>query len=373
MGSLEYEDAIATTRPAAFVQSPRSDLSDETLTTNSDGDATDDSRVAVKDFVYLGVHGAPPPESLLEPADAYTRQASTPTDEKDNKSSFATTAAWMVDDDQIFNIEISEDLQNEAVQLGGELSMSDIDEKYNQRLARARCLSYIGFAVSMIQGSVAMGFGISTGVVSLTAMGAQICIDLLSSVMVVWRFYTRAGSTQRNPRHADPDTRLREALREKRAALGVGILLCLTAIWAASWAFVKVFGPPPPPETRIDRARVTLSVAWPGFVVFSIISVFKWNSALKLRSRVLQKDAVCSTFGATLSFITALFATIEYAISGTESHTGAADSVAALIMAALLMVEGVRTIFQNSVGWVPPSGVTKTTIEQYYQSRRAGE
>eukprot|EP00382_Lankesteria_abbotti_P011339 CAMPEP_0113853692 /NCGR_PEP_ID=MMETSP0372-20130328/6622_1 /TAXON_ID=340204 /ORGANISM="Lankesteria abbotti" /LENGTH=411 /DNA_ID=CAMNT_0000826211 /DNA_START=223 /DNA_END=1458 /DNA_ORIENTATION=+ /assembly_acc=CAM_ASM_000359 len=275
-----------------------------------------------------------------------------------------TQASWA--DETVFNLDTGDDMQNEAVHKGGELSVSDIDEKYNLRLRRARIISYVGFAVSLIQGGVSMGFGISHSVVSLAAMGAQICIDLLSSVMVVWRFYTRSGATRCNPRHADAETRFREAVREKRAALGVGVLLTLTSVWAASWAFVKVFGAPPPTDLRVANSRTTLAVAWPGFVLFSIISMLKWNSALKLRSRVLQKDAVCSTFGAALSFITALFATIDYCVSANKYNTGAADSVAALIMAALLMLEGFRTIYQNTVGWVPPSGVDKHTVNDYY-------
>jgi divalent metal cation (Fe/Co/Zn/Cd) transporter len=125
--------------------------------------------------------------------------------------------------------------------------------------------------------------------------GLQNCVDFLSSVVVLWRFYCPGEMTKE-----------REELlqkRETRASMAISfvfILLGFAVIGAAATELVRG------EEANKDMTSVMV-IALSSVFIFGALAVIKLHYANKLNSPSLQKDGVCSLIGTVLSV--GLFAT----------------------------------------------------------------
>jgi divalent metal cation (Fe/Co/Zn/Cd) transporter len=119
-------------------------------------------------------------------------------------------------------------------------------------------------------------------------------VDCLSSVVVLWRFFTPS-------RKVDEEVEGKLRSREKRASVAISfilVLLGIVIIGAASNDIKKGAGE----EFDSDAALIISVLSIP---IFLVMTVFKFHYANKLDSASLYKDGICSLLGTVLA--TALF------------------------------------------------------------------
>eukprot|EP00917_Polyrhabdina_sp_WS-2016_P024006 GHVP01052016.1.p1 GENE.GHVP01052016.1~~GHVP01052016.1.p1 ORF type:complete len:352 (+),score=54.29 GHVP01052016.1:19-1074(+) len=223
-----------------------------------------------------------------------------------------------------------------------------LNEEYQRRFFYAQILSIVGIILTFCQGIIAVSLGLSWSIVSVTAMGAQPLIDLVSSILVYWRF---RGAAVRHPSKMDRMTRLAEAYKERRSLIGVGVVLIIVGLWVVVWSLLKLTGIVAEASIWHQWKQITMTmwIAWPSVLVFGAIAVLKISVSRKLHSTVVAKDAMCTVFGVAMALITGICAAIDYSNwTETAAHaSGNGDSVAGLFISLIVMVEGTRTIVKN--------------------------
>ncbi|PHJ24878.1 transmembrane protein [Cystoisospora suis] len=163
--------------------------------------------------------------------------------------------------------------------------------------------------------------------------------------------------------------------REKYSSMFVGFLFILLAVWvggqasytllvnnkgsAASIGLNEQFAQR---QSMFRVALYTCLICWPSAVVFGVLAVVKFNLAARLRSEVMGKDAMCSAFGVALSLVAGIVGFVglgdvglgRAAREGTSNapanrvNTAVYDASAAILIGVLMLVEGIRTVHENS-------------------------
>lgn len=182
------------------------------------------------------------------------------------------------------------------------------------------CAISVAWAVLVAFTSVAAGFVANSN--SLVGFGLSSLVDGIASSILVRRF-----------RHERLHTRPSDEL-EYRAAMAIGVILLLIAAYVAVRAISALAegsGPEPSP----------LGVALTGASMFvlPVLARAKLRLARPLASHALRADGVLSAAGAVLA--TAALAGLL--LDGAFEWWWA-DSVAALIIAAVLLREGALTL-----------------------------
>lgn len=189
---------------------------------------------------------------------------------------------------------------------------------------RALLLSWFTIAYNLVEGAVAIFFGISDDSMALAGFGADSFIEVFSAMLVLWRLRSEAGVSS-----------ILSTDRERKATLGIGALFVLLASVTAVSAFLQVRNARHP-ETTV-----------PGLVI-SLLSlsfmVFLWRAKLRvaegLDSSTVLKDADCSLACIKLSAVL-LLGSLMFQIA---HELWWADAAAAALLAVLIMQEGVGTI-----------------------------
>jgi divalent metal cation (Fe/Co/Zn/Cd) transporter len=170
-------------------------------------------------------------------------------------------------------------------------------------------------------GTSSLVAGLAASSIALVAFGANSILDGTASGVLVWRFrHERSG--------ADADT------VERRAALAVGVVMSAVALYLGARA-VRALVDHSGPETSSFGVLLTAASA----VVLPVLAGAKLRLAAPLRSPGLRGDGVLSLAGAVLAAATMLSLLVD-----AELDWWWADSVAALLISTLLLVEGSRTI-----------------------------
>jgi divalent metal cation (Fe/Co/Zn/Cd) transporter len=152
-------------------------------------------------------------------------------------------------------------------------------------------------------------------------------VDLVSSLVVIWRFYGEVA-----------DDELEK--REKRASIGIALMIILLSICVFSVA-VGHLGEKHAPKSIHDL--IGLSV--PSFLIFSFLGFVKWRISNQLRSPAMRKDAVCSLAGAILS----LGVLIGAALFMNDDAIWWFDAFVAILISVCLFLYGLRTLVKNYV------------------------
>lgn len=189
-------------------------------------------------------------------------------------------------------------------------------------LRHARALALVTVAYNLVEGLVAMGFGLSDDALALFGFGADSFIEVGSALLVLWRL------------QGDEDgcaaTRLR---KERRTAMGIAVLFLLLASGTALGALLQL------------TARRHPDTTWPGLVVSALSLAFMiwlWRAKLRaasaLDSRTLQGDAACSRICIQLSLV--LFAgSLLFLL---HPALWWADGAAALVLSGFIGREGLQ-------------------------------
>jgi divalent metal cation (Fe/Co/Zn/Cd) transporter len=167
-----------------------------------------------------------------------------------------------------------------------------------------------------------LGAGFAANSTALVGFGLSSLVDGMASTILVRRF-----------RHERLDLRPSDEL-ERRAAQAIGVILLLIAVYLSVRA-VKALADGSGPEA--SPLGVVLTGA--SVIVLPVLAIAKLRLADPLGSQALRADGVLSAAGAVLAA-----ATLVGLVLNTTLDLWWADSVAALMIAAVLMREGRLTL-----------------------------
>jgi len=139
--------------------------------------------------------------------------------------------------------------------------------------------------VAAILGFVAFGAADSA---AMLGFGLENMVDLMSSMVVVWRFYVGGDS-------APPELVAKLDRREKRASVLIAIVLFILGVTVMSTAVTHLAE-----KEHGNNVGLLIGLSFPSFLVFGALATIKFRMADMLGSPSFKKDAICSLFGAIL-------------------------------------------------------------------------
>ena len=179
----------------------------------------------------------------------------------------------------------------------------------------------VSVAWATFAGVSALAAGIASSSVALVAFGANSVLDAMASGVLVWRFrHERAGGDAHTV--------------ERRAAIAVGVVMTGVGLDLATRA-ISALAEEHGPESSPFGIALTAAAA----LVLPVLARAKLRLAAALNSPGLRGDGVLSLAGAVLAAATLASLLLDAALSWWW-----ADSVAALLIAGMLLVEGPRTV-----------------------------
>lgn len=188
-----------------------------------------------------------------------------------------------------------------------------------QALRRARVLNRVTIGWNVVEATVALAAGIAAGSPGLVAFGLDSCVEVSGALVLTWRLAReeRTGCTQ-------PD--------DRRATRGVAVCFFALAGWVALNALLDLAGRDEAGVSRVGIVVTTLSL-----LTMPALARAKRRLAPLLGSRAQEREANQTRLCAVLSAVV-LAGLLLNALLGWWW----ADPVAALIVAGLAAVEGVR-------------------------------
>mmetsp|Transcript_24237 Transcript_24237/g.67127 ORF Transcript_24237/g.67127 Transcript_24237/m.67127 type:complete len:276 (+) Transcript_24237:340-1167(+) len=150
-------------------------------------------------------------------------------------------------------------------------------------------LSWWSTALTVVFASAGIGLYLTTGSAMCLVFGLENCVDFLSSVVVLWRFWATGTMTK------EKEKTLKR--RELRASMAISIILMILGLGViATSSFDIVSGPET--EKEMDFVLVMAGIS---ILVFGVLCIFKFHYADVLSSESLYKDGVCSLIGTMLA------------------------------------------------------------------------
>jgi divalent metal cation (Fe/Co/Zn/Cd) transporter len=187
-------------------------------------------------------------------------------------------------------------------------------------LRQARRLNVLTIGWNVVEAVVALTAGVAAGSLSLVAFGLDSCVEVSAAMVLAWRLARerRAGCTLPDDRRA---TRL--------------LALCFFALagWVSAKAVLDLAGGDAPEVSEVGIAVTTLSLA-----VMPVLARAKRRLAPVLGSRAQEREASQTQLCAVLSGVVLGGLVLNAALGWWW-----ADPLAALAVAGLAAVEGVRS------------------------------
>ena len=181
------------------------------------------------------------------------------------------------------------------------------------------CALSVGWAT--VAGGTSLAAGAAAGSVALVGFGADSIVDGSASAVLVWRFgRERSGATGTE-------------VIERRANRIVGAILILIGLYLTASAIAELANHSAP-----DRSTLGLVLTAASVLVLPVLARAKLNLARPLESSALREDGVLSLAGAALAAATLLSLLLNASFGWWWS-----DAVAALMISATLIREGLRT------------------------------
>lgn len=182
---------------------------------------------------------------------------------------------------------------------------------HNHRTSQVRALQIITIAWMILELCVAMYSGFRSHSIALTAFGIDSGIELLSAIVVLWRFASRP-------------------LAERRAARFSGFLLYMLALYIFLMCAANLLGYSP--EAKASRLGIGLLIS--AAIVMPLLGRTKKTLAQETRSRALRADAAQSNTCAYMSWIALAGLLFDHFYN---LHW--ADSLAALLLLPIVLKE----------------------------------
>jgi len=150
-------------------------------------------------------------------------------------------------------------------------------------------LSWVSVLLTVIFAGTGIGLYLLTGSAMCLVFGLENCVDFLSSVVVLWRFWASGTMTK------EKEKTLKR--RELRASMAISFVMQLLGIGVIATASYDIaLGP----ETK-EEMKDVLIIAGVSILVCGGLTVFKFHYADVLVSESLYKDGVCSLIGTMLA------------------------------------------------------------------------
>jgi divalent metal cation (Fe/Co/Zn/Cd) transporter len=188
------------------------------------------------------------------------------------------------------------------------------------RAAIGWCASSLGWAA--LVGVASLAAGLAGGVVALVAFGVDSLTDGVASGVLVWRF-----ASERKGRGGRLEI-------EAEAARVVGGVLLLLGCGVAVDAVITLAQ-----RSRPDDSTLGIAVTAASLVVLPCLATAKLRLAGSLGSAGLRGDGMLSLAGALLAAVALVSLALDRGLGWWW-----ADGAAALLIAAFMMREGVRTV-----------------------------
>jgi divalent metal cation (Fe/Co/Zn/Cd) transporter len=190
-------------------------------------------------------------------------------------------------------------------------------------LVAALWVSYAAVCWSVLAGSASVAVGIQSRSTALVGTGADVLADMLSSLVLIWRF--RGELQRRHPSDAV----------ERRAHRVSSIALIIVAVGIAATGAVRLVsgGGASADSAATIAAAVSL-------VVLPVFAIAKYRIASTIPSAALRMDGHITFVGATMAAITLVGLALTAMLGWS-----AADSIAALgvaLVAAATGLQGLR-------------------------------
>jgi divalent metal cation (Fe/Co/Zn/Cd) transporter len=195
-------------------------------------------------------------------------------------------------------------------------------------LRAALYVSYAAVGWSVVAGTASIVIGVQAASTALVGTGTDVLADMLSSVVLIWRF--RAQLHGRSPSH----------VAEHRAQRAAASALLIVAIGIAATAAVRLAQ-----DQGASSGAAGLTIAGLSLVVLPLFAQAKYRIAARVPSPALRLDGHITLVGASMAAVTLLGLIATRAFDWTL-----ADPIAALVIAAVAGVTAVRE-FRND----PPS------------------
>ncbi len=171
-------------------------------------------------------------------------------------------------------------------------------------------------------GSAAVSDAVGSGSLSMLGFGVDAVVDSAASIALICRFRVET----REPSRA--------AQVEKSAEAVVGLALMVLSVYLALASIRSLIETRSPAASQLAVVLTVLSV-----VALPPIALFKYRVARRLKSGALRADSVLTAVAAVLAGISLL---------GQSAATGLgwwwADALAALIVAAVILREGAKSL-----------------------------
>jgi divalent metal cation (Fe/Co/Zn/Cd) transporter len=196
------------------------------------------------------------------------------------------------------------------------------DDPRHRLLHAATRWSALSLAWASLVGVTSLIAGVAVSSIALIGFGANSVLDGSASAVLVWRF-----------RHEHLGTADADAV-ERRAALAVGAAMIGVGLYLCGGAINALAGHSEPERTAVGLALTAASVC-----VFPVLARAKLRLAAPLHSPALRGDGVLSLAGAVLAGVALTSLLLDAAFDWWW-----ADAAGALLISAMLLGEGSRTI-----------------------------
>ena len=195
---------------------------------------------------------------------------------------------------------------------------------------RAVLLSLFTIAYSLGEGVSGLVLGAKNVSVSLIALGADSWIEIVSSSLVCWRFYSDLRHGVGTVVTAQIATR-----KERLATLTIGLLFCLlsAAVIAGSVAALVTRELP-----ESDVPNIVIGTT--GAALFTLVWLLKTRVAVALSSSTVAADAACSLCCVCLNVVLLVGAVV----SKEAPSVWWFDSATAIVLALVIGREGYHTV-----------------------------
>ncbi|XP_020616883.1 transmembrane protein 163-like isoform X1 [Orbicella faveolata] len=191
-------------------------------------------------------------------------------------------------------------------------------------LRAALLVSYVSIAITLILGSLYFVFSALDGSPAAFGFAFAAILDACSSAVVVWRFSGIAGQKY-------------SFERERKACIIIGVCFVLSGSAIVSKAVYMLVI-----DNEPKRSTALLITTFATFGCMVLLAWFKYLIAYKVDSRALRTDAFNSTAEAVMAFVMAM----SDLIYDQNPNIWFLDASAAIFIAFVLIVYGVRTIVE---------------------------
>jgi divalent metal cation (Fe/Co/Zn/Cd) transporter len=214
-------------------------------------------------------------------------------------------------------------------------------------------LSVFSVLFTVVAALVGIGFYLTAGSALCLVFGLENMVDLLSSVVVLWRFFS--------PGKLTPEREELLQQRELRASTAISfvlILLGVGVISTSSWDLAKGA------SIEFLEMELIVAIAFFSILVFGTLTIFKFHYASALDSNSLHKDGVCSLIGTVLAV--ALF--INTLIIRKNSNLWWLDPLVAMLCGFVALSVGFHSILV-----LCKRGVPLCSLSWWFTSRGDGK